>query len=202
VGVLGGTFNPPHLGHLSAARHARSQLGLDRVLLVPVHTPPHKAAEHDPGPEQRLAMVCLLAAEEPWLQASDIETRRAGLSYTVDTLRELHARDPGAELTLIVGADMARTLPAWREPEEILRLARLAVAERDGTARAEIRDVLAKLDGQVAFLDMPEVPVSSSIVRERVAAGVSPADLVPAAVAGYIADHGLYAAARVQGAGR
>jgi nicotinate-nucleotide adenylyltransferase len=202
VGVLGGTFNPPHLGHLSAARHARDQLGLERVLLVPVHTPPHKAAEQDPGAEQRLAMARLLAAEEPWLQASDIETLRGGPSYTVDTLRELHARDPGAELTLIVGADMARTLPAWREPEEILRLARLAVAERDGTARAEIRDVLAKLEPEVVFLDMPEVPVSSSLVRERVAAGGSPADLVPAAVAGYIAGHGLYAVAQVPGVGR
>jgi nicotinate-nucleotide adenylyltransferase len=187
------------------------------VLLVPVSTPPHKAAEQDPGPAYRLAMVELLAAEEPGLEASDVEVARGGPSYTADTLSELHARDPGAELTLIVGADMARTLPAWREPEEILRLARLAVAERDGTARAEIRAALAKLDvesdatsaaeanggtGDIVFLDMPEVPVSSSMVRERVAAGGSLEHLVPATVAQYITDHGLYQAARVQEVGR
>jgi nicotinate-nucleotide adenylyltransferase len=187
------------------------------VLLVPVSTPPHKAAEQDPGSAHRLAMVELLAAEEPWLQASDVEVARGGPSYTADTLRELHARDPGAELTLIVGADMARTLPAWREPERILRLAGLAVAERDGTARVEIRASLARLDGQrdpttapegdgrpapVVFLDMPEVPVSSSMVRERVAADGSLEQLVPATVAAYITDHGLYRATRVQGVGR
>ncbi len=203
MGILGGTFNPPHVGHLSVARHAHARLSLDQVLLIPVHTPPHKpTGEEDPGPRHRLAMTALLAESEPWMEASDLEVQRGGPSYTVDTLTAIHVRHPGDELTLIVGADMARTLPQWRQPQQILRLARLAVAERDDTAQREIRQVLAPLiaaagvgeDDRVTFLEMEPVDVSSSQIRELLAAGRGVDDLVPPAVAEYIAGHGLYRA--------
>lgn len=198
MGILGGTFNPPHNGHLAAARHAHDELGLERVLLVPVHTAPHKPSEADPGPGHRLAMTRLAAAGVAWLEVSEAEVQRGGPSYTVDTLRSIHASDPGGELTFIVGADMARTLPEWREPGEILKLARLAVAERDGTARRQIREALAPLHSgdRLAFLSMPPMHVSSSMVRERAAAGRSLRGLVPDAVADYIVDHELYGARR------
>ena len=194
MGVLGGTFNPPHNGHVTSARYAYRQLDLGRVLLMPVRIPPHKTAEEDPGPEHRLEMCRLAAGGDHRLLVSSLEVQREGTSYTVDTLRAIHASDPGTRLTFIVGADMARTLPQWREPEEILRLARLAVAERDGAAREEI---VAALEGvgaaeRVSFLDMPPVDVSSSMVRERVAHGLAIDSLVPPAVAEYIQRHGLY----------
>ena len=128
-------FNPPHLGHLALARAAAGQLGLARVLLTPVLVPPHKPAKWDPGAEHRLAMCRLAIDEDPGLGVCTLELERPGPSYTVDTLRSIHESNPDAELTLIVGADMARTLDSWREPREILRLARLAVAEREGSTR-------------------------------------------------------------------
>ncbi len=163
---------------------------------MPVGVPPHKTAEDDPGAEHRLAMCRLAVDADRRLAVSELELRRAGPSYTVDTLRALHAEDPGRELTFILGADMARTLGGWREPREILSLARLAVAERDGSARREISETLAALGAgpRVEFLDMAPIDVSSSAVRERVAAGEPIDALVPEAVAAYIADHGLYGA--------
>lgn len=192
LGILGGTFNPPHLGHVAAARRARLKLRLDRVLLMPGNTPPHKPAEEEPGPERRLAMCELIVRGEPGLEASALEIRRGGPSYTVDTLSELHELHPDALLTLIVGADMAATLPGWREAPELLRLATVAVAEREGV---DGRDVAAQLDragARAHFLSMPPVAVSSSLVRERVAVGAAVEDLVGPAVATYIERHGLY----------
>jgi nicotinate-nucleotide adenylyltransferase len=193
--VLGGTFNPPHVAHLLCAQEAHDQLGLDRVLLMPVATPPHKDADGDPGPAARLAMCELAAASDARLAVSDLEIRRGGASYTVDTLRELHASSPGSELTFIVGGDMAASLPTWREPGEVVALARLAVAEREGARRADILERLATIPGavdRVDFFDLPRMDVSSSLVRRRVAAGRPIRYLVPDPVAEYVAQHGLY----------
>lgn len=195
VGLLGGTFNPPHVGHLLCAQEAREQLSLDEVLLVPVHTPPHKEADQDPGPEVRLELCRLAAAEAPGIGVSDVEVRREGPSYTADTLREIHARAPGDVLSFIVGGDMAYSLPAWREPDVVLGLARLAVAERSGVRREDIAQRLATLPGareRIDFFDMPRVDVSSSLVRRKAAQGLSLRWLVPDAVAAYVRDHGLY----------
>lgn len=194
VGILGGTFNPPHIGHLVMAQEAREQLGLDRVVLMPVAVPPHKEADGDPGAGVRLALARLAAEGEDGLEVSTVEIDRGGASFTVDTLRELHERYPEQELTFIVGADMAHSLPAWREPERILELARLAVAEREGIARDDIAERLAPLhDGsRVTFFDMPRIDVSSSDIRRRVAEGRSVRHLVPDAVALAIADRDLY----------
>jgi nicotinate-nucleotide adenylyltransferase len=196
LGILGGTFNPPHIGHLTIARHARSELSLQRVALMPAGTPPHKPVEHDPGCAHRVAMCRLLVDGCEGLTVCALETERDGPSYTVDTLSAIHASHPQAELTLIVGADIASTLPAWREPRRLLELATLAVAARPGSGRRAVLDALGALgqDARVEFLHGPTTDVSSSQARERAFAGEPIGELVGDAVAGYIAEHGLYAA--------
>jgi nicotinate-nucleotide adenylyltransferase len=192
IGILGGTFNPPHRGHLALARHAQAELGLERVLLMPAYSAPHKAEEEDPGPRRRLEMCRLAVGETNGIEACGLEIERGGPSYTVDTLRAVHASRPEAKLTFIVGADMARTLPGWREPRALVELVDLAVAEREDVGREDVLRALAPLGARVAFLGMPPVEVSSSQVRERVAAREPVEDLVGSAVAEYIAEHGLY----------
>lgn len=194
TGILGGTFNPPHVGHLVCAQEALDQLELDRVTLMPAHTPPHKQVPEDPGADVRLRLCELAVAGDERFAVSDLELRREGPSYTVDTLRALHDDRPGDELTFIVGADMALSLATWREPEEVLRLARLGVAERDGARREDIAAVVAPLhDGsRVTFFDMPRLDVSSTALRRRVAEGRPIRYLVPDAVAAEVAARGLY----------
>jgi nicotinate-nucleotide adenylyltransferase len=193
VGLLGGTFNPPHIGHLVCASLALSGLELDRVLLVPVHEPPHKAAEGDPGVAHRVELCRLAVAGDDRLGVSLVDADVPGPSYTVDTLSRLHDRCPGDELTFIVGGDMALSLPTWREPAAILELAGLGVAEREGVRRADIAERLAGLDvGRVRFFDMPRIDVSSSLIRRLAAAGRPVRYLVPDAVAEYIERVGLY----------
>jgi nicotinate-nucleotide adenylyltransferase len=194
VGILGGTFNPPHIGHLVCAQEARHQLGLDRVLLMPVAVPPHKEVAADPGGPVRLELCRLAAGDEPGLEVSALEVERGGASFTVDTLRDVHARHPQDALTFIVGGDMARSLPTWREPEEVLRLADFAVAEREEIRRADILERVSGLAGgdRIRFFAMPRLDVSSSDIRRRAAAGRPIRHLVPAPVADYIDAHGLY----------
>jgi nicotinate-nucleotide adenylyltransferase len=196
VGILGGTFNPPHTGHLVMAQEARDQLGLDRVALMPAGAPPHKemVVGADPGADARLALCRLAVAGDDGLAVWDLELHRPGPSFTVDTLRVLHERDPEQELTFILGGDMAETLPSWREPEAVLGLARLAVAERSGVRREALTERLAPLRGseRVTFFDMPRLDISSSDIRARVAAGRPFRYLVPDAVAAEIAARGYY----------
>jgi nicotinate-nucleotide adenylyltransferase len=183
------------VAHLLAAQEAYDQLGLDRVLLMPVATPPHKEAAGDPGADVRLELCRLAVEGEERVQVSDLEIVRGGPSYTADTLRALHETCPGAELTFIVGGDMASSLPTWREPAEVVALARLAVAEREGARRADILERLATIPGavdRVDFFDLPRMDISSSLVRRRVATGRPIRYLVPDRVAEYIAQHGLY----------
>jgi nicotinate-nucleotide adenylyltransferase len=198
VGILGGTFNPPHIGHLVCAQEARAQLGLDRVVLMPVHTPPHKDAIDDPGPQARLALCRAAVAGDEQLELSTLEIDRGGSSYTVDTLRALHGSREGDDLTFIVGGDMASSLPSWREPEALLELARLAVAEREEHRRQEIAErlgALAGADQRVVFFTMPRLDISSSDIRRRVAQGRPVRWLVPGEVAEEIERRGLYGAA-------
>jgi nicotinate-nucleotide adenylyltransferase len=204
IGVLGGMFNPPHLGHLALARTAARDLDLGRVMLTPALVPPHKPAKWDPGAEQRLLMCRLLARGDPRVGVCTLELERPPPSYTVDTLRSIHASHPDAELTLILGADIARTLGSWRESREILRLARIAVAERDGVTREEVLDALAPLDvaDRTVFLDMAPHDISSSRVRRALNAGESIDALVGSDIAAHIAQHELYGrlpAPRAQG---
>ncbi len=204
LGILGGTFNPPHLGHLAVASHALAELGLERVWLMPAHSPPHKLAEEGPTPEQRLSMCRLLVEGVTGVSVCALEIERGGQSYTVDTLRAIHGRDPGAELTFIVGADTAATIAGWREAAELLSLCRLAVAARSGADRREVLDAVASvLDGgarrhaageRVSFLEMDNVEVSSSLVRARLARAEPIGALVRPSVAAYIEEHALYRA--------
>ena len=195
VGILGGTFNPPHLAHMVCASEARAQLSLDLVLLVPTGVPPHKEMEEEPGRAHRLEM-CRLAADGhgDWLEVSSIEIDRDGPSYTVDTLGEINATRPGDELTFIVGGDMAWSLPSWHQPETILELAAVAVAERAGARREEVRVRLAGMRGaqQIRYIDVPRLDISSSALRRRVREGRPIDYLVPDAVADYIDRQGLY----------
>jgi nicotinate-nucleotide adenylyltransferase len=195
VGLLGGTFDPPHLGHLVCAQEALVQLELDTVLLVPAGTPPHKAIVADPGVEHRVAMCEAAVAGDDRFGVSRADADRDGPAYTVDLLRALVAAGGADELTFVVGGDMAHSLPAWRDPEGVLALARLGVAEREGVRRADIAERLAGLAGageRVVFFDMPRIDISSSLVRRRAAAGAPLRYLVPDAVADYIEREGLY----------
>ena len=194
IGILGGTFNPPHMGHLVMAQEALDQLDLDRVVLMPVAVPPHKEAREDPGADARVDLCRLAVGDDERLEVSTLEVDRGGASYTVDTLRTFHDLEPEHDLIFIVGGDMAQSLPAWREPEAILQLARLAVAEREGVRREDIARRLEPLHAgdRVLFFDMPRIDVSSSAIRRRVAEGRPIRYLVPDAVADAIADRGLY----------
>ncbi len=195
VGILGGTFNPPHVAHLVCAAEAASQLGLQRVLLTPVALAPHKTAERDPGPEERLELCRLAAAGDELLEVCDLEVRRGGPSYTVDTLRELHARAPEDDLTFIVGGDIALGFPEWREPAAVLGLATLAVAERSGAAREDVAERLRASFPDApppVFFEMPRLDVSSSEIRRRVAEGRPIRYLVPDPVADRIVRSRLY----------
>jgi nicotinate-nucleotide adenylyltransferase len=192
VGLLGGTFNPPHLAHLVCAQEALLRLALDRVLLVPVGIAPHKAVEAEPGVEHRVAMCEAAVAGDERLGVSRADVNRDGPSYTVDLLRALSGPD---ELTFIIGGDMAYSLPTWRDPEGVLALARIGVAEREGVRRADISERLAGLARaaeRVCFFDMPRLDISSSLIRRRAATGRPVRYLVPDAVVAYIERERLY----------
>jgi nicotinate-nucleotide adenylyltransferase len=192
VGLLGGTFNPPHLAHLVCAQEALLRLALDRVLLVPVGIAPHKAVEAEPGVEHRVAMCEAAVAGDERLGVSRADVNREGPSYTVDLLRALSGPD---ELTFIIGGDMAYSLPTWRDPEGVLALARIGVAEREGVRRADISERLAGLARaaeRVCFFDMPRLDISSSLIRRRAATGRPVRYLVPDAVVAYIERERLY----------
>jgi nicotinate-nucleotide adenylyltransferase len=191
VGVFGGTFDPPHLGHLALAERARDQLGLERVWFVPAADPPHKRDRAKSPFPHRLAMTRLAVRGNPAFKVSDLESRRAGPSYTVETLRAMRQRFPGRELVLLLGADSLSDLPTWRDPAEIAHLARLAVAPRPvgaprrrGAPRADFA------------LDAPVLELSSSDLRARARRGESLRYLVPDAVAAYVRRHRLYGRSR------
>jgi nicotinate-nucleotide adenylyltransferase len=194
LGILGGTFNPPHLGHLVCSQEAYRELQLDRVMLIPARIPPHKPVEHEPGPEHRLELCRLAVANDDRFEVSAIELGRDGPSYTVDTLKELTSKASTSELFLIVGGDIAAGLPSWREPERVLELATLAIAKRRGTSRAAVESSLHALNGggRARFFQMPRIGVSSTMIRRRVRAGQPIRYLVPDRVAEYIEQHQLY----------
>jgi nicotinate-nucleotide adenylyltransferase len=196
VGILGGAFNPPHIGHLVCAQEALVQLELDRVVLIPVGEAPHRELEVDPGPETRLEMVELAIADDDRFAASRMEIDRDGPSYTADTLRELRASEPGDDLVLILGGDQAAALPEWHEPEQVLELAQVAVVERTNWSRNAVGIRVGRLKGaqRIRYLDMPVIQVSSSSIRRRVASALPIRYLVPDRVANHIGANDLYGA--------
>jgi nicotinate-nucleotide adenylyltransferase len=163
-------------------------------MLMPARIPPHKPVEHEPGVAHRLALCRLAVQGDDRFSVSDLELARPGPSYTVDTLEGLNSSEPNNELFLIVGGDVAAGLPQWREPERVLALATVAVARRRGTAWAAVESALRGLRGgeRARFFRMPQIGVSSTIVRERVRAKQPIRYIVPDQVAEYIARHRLY----------
>lgn len=194
IGILGGTFNPPHLGHRALALAALDELRLERALIVPARLSPFKTAAEDPSAEHRLRMCELAFGGTPKLEVCTLELERPGPSYTVDTLRSIRATDPDAQLVLVAGADAARSLPGWHDPRGLLRLADVAVAGRDDIECEAVEEALRSIGGEDrhTFLHMPAIQISSSQVRARVADGQPVDDLVGKQVACYIAEHGLY----------
>ena len=194
IGILGGTFNPPHLGHLVAAQEAYRELDLDQVMLIPAGIPPHKPVEDEPGAEHRLELCRLAVGDDDRFTVSDLELRRDGPSFTVDTLEVLKSQSPSDDLFLILGGDIAAGLPKWHEPERVLELATVAIAKRRGTAKAAVDQALAQLKGgeRARFFQMPRIGISSTMVRRRVRAGQPIRYFVPDGVMHYIETHGLY----------
>lgn len=198
VGMLGGTFDPIHLGHLAVADEAREALGLERILFVPAGRPPHKAGRPITPAPDRLAMVELAIAGNPAFSVSSVELDRPGPSYTADTVAALlDGPDAPSEVTVILSVELFGTLATWHEPERLLRLARVAVAPRAGhrpAGRSFMAEHFPGLEDRVTFLDGPHLGVSGTDIRARAAVGRSIRYLVPPAVAAYIGDHDLYTA--------
>jgi nicotinate-nucleotide adenylyltransferase len=198
VGIFGGAFNPPHVGHLVCAQEALVQLELEKVVFMPVGVAPHRELEGDPGAQARLEMVELAVGDDARFAVSRAELDRSGPSYTTDTLRELGEKSPGDELFLILGGDQAAALPSWHEPETVLSLATVAVMERTNWSRSAIEITIGRLPGaeRIRYLEMPLMQVSSSMIRRRVARGLPIRYLVPDKVANYIGTNDLYGAAK------
>jgi nicotinate-nucleotide adenylyltransferase len=196
IGILGGTFDPPHIGHLWLATLAADSLGLTRVLLMPAARPPHKGTKPVSNAADRVMMTRLAIAGDPLLDLSLIELERPGPSYTVDSLLELGASFGGdTTLVLIMAADSLAEIDTWREPDRLLELAEWAIGPRPGSElpdRGALRERFGANESRIHLLEGPALGVSSSEIRGRVAAGRSIRYLVPRAVAELIADRGLY----------
>ena len=186
IGVFGGTFDPPHVGHLIVASEVFDALSLDRLLLVPSASPPHKYGKVAASAEQRVAMLEAAVGEDERFEVDDLELKREGPSYSVDTLREMRDRFPGAELFFVVGVDQLREFDTWRAPEEVARLARLVGITRHGEHPTEVPGV------QVKAVEVTRIDLSATDIRRRVREGKSIRYLVTEPVRELIERVGLY----------
>jgi nicotinate-nucleotide adenylyltransferase len=198
LGIFGGTFDPIHVGHLILAEQCREACQLDRVLFIPAGQPPHKTERQITAGKQRLEMVELAIAGQTAFEASPIEIKREGPSFSVLTLSELASKNPGAELFFLMGSDSLADLPSWYQPAHIASLATLVVATRPGSVQPDVKP-LVDVIGRPAtvqilehVVEIPLVEISSTDIRARVAAGRSIHYLVPRSVECYIETHGLY----------
>ncbi len=183
MGVLGGTFDPPHIGHLIVACEALWQLSLDEVRLVPAHRPPHKPGVAIAPADRRAAWLEAAVADRPGLVVSRIELEREGPSYTADTLDAMAQAEPGIALWFVLGADQLEGFAGWHDPARILGRARLAVVGRDGSGAADLAALAERVaPGRADILDMPSIGVSASMIRARIAAGQPVGHLLPPAV--------------------
>ncbi len=198
LGVLGGSFDPVHVGHLILAETCREACRLQEVHLVPAAIPPHKILRARAEDRHRLAMLGLAVAGRPELVVSDLEISRGGVSYTVDTLEALHRERPDDELFLLLGSDSLQDFPTWREPNRIVALATLVVVCRAGVSEASVRQWTQELSARFGkpavceVVTMPTIELSSSDLRQRVAEGRSIRYRTPLAVEEYIERWGLY----------
>jgi nicotinate-nucleotide adenylyltransferase len=194
IGVLGGTFDPPHYGHLAIAEVAIEQLGLSRVLFVPAGQPPHKPQKPVTLAQHRAAMVSLAIADNDAFLLSRADLERPGPHYTADLLSILRHECPGAELFFLIGSDSLTQFPAWHHPARIVAQAKLAVMRRPGW-EADVEALkwgVPNIVEQLVWLDAPSIAISGTGIRQRVAAGDPIAGLVPPPVEHYIRKHGLY----------
>ena len=196
VGILGGTFDPVHIGHLIIAEEARLRLCLDKVIFMPAGQPRLRASDAHASAENRLRMVELATADNPDFEVCSLEVHRAGVTYTVDTLEELRNVFPeDASLFFIVGEDILEKFHLWKDPGRILRLCTLAVVTRKGAASSDDEGWASQFgcaDGAVVRLDSPVIEVSATDIRERICRKEPLRYLVPAPVAHYIFEHNLY----------
>jgi nicotinate-nucleotide adenylyltransferase len=193
IGILGGSFDPVHIGHLLLAQTAHEQAHLDRIMFVPAGHQWRKAEREMTPATQRLEMVRLAVDDVPYFEVSEIEVEREGPSYSDVTLEQVHDANPAAELFFILGYDALADLPHWHAPQRVCELATLAVAARaDGPGLAASHAALGDLSARIVWLDMPQLEISASVIRERAKAGLPLRWLVPDAVADYIAAQDLY----------
>ncbi|RMH73684.1 MAG: nicotinate-nucleotide adenylyltransferase [Gemmatimonadetes bacterium] len=189
IGLFGGTFNPPHLGHLILAQDVQEACGLAKILFIPSANPPHKAKQPVLDVHHRLEMVRLAVADNPAFAVSDVECRRTGKSYTIDTVRHFRKIYNAQELHWIVGGDAIANLHTWKDPDAILNACHVVATTRAGV---DLDAVKARYTGRVTFVPMREVAISSTQIRERVQRGQSIRYVVPDTVRAYIEHHQLY----------
>jgi nicotinate-nucleotide adenylyltransferase len=189
IGVFGGTFDPPHVGHLIVAEYVREKVELDRILFVPTATPPHKRDRVITPGVERVAMVRLAIGRHDPFAVSDMEVRRGGVSFTADTLEELKHQHPGAALFFLLGMDNLLEFRTWKEPERILSLARLVVMTRPGFVPGNEPNIVP---GAAEYCTVPQIGISGSEIRTRVREGRSIAFLVAPEVRQFIERHRLY----------
>ncbi len=196
IGVLGGTFDPIHNGHLLMAEEARARLNLAVVLFIPAGQPWLKVASPVSAAEHRVQMVRLAIADKPYCKLSAMEIERAGPTYTVDTIAELSSQlGSGDELFFILGQDNLTQLPEWKEPSRLVEMCYLVAVPRPGSPSPDLKALEATIPGisqRVMLMDKPKVDISASVIRDRVGRGLSIYHLVPQPVSSYIREHGLY----------
>jgi nicotinate-nucleotide adenylyltransferase len=197
IGLLGGTLDPIHIGHLDAAEGARARLGLDRIVVIPSHDPPHRPVDPHASAFHRFAMVALAIKGRPGYEVSDMELQRSGPSYTAMTLRDWHAAGWNAsQLFFIIGADAFADIATWYDYPAILDACQFALVARPGmsiaTALARTPTLRARIGAGIHLIEAPTADVSSTEIRARLAEGRTVEGLVPAAVARHIAAHRLY----------
>src|SRR5437867_5071730 len=195
IGILGGTYDPVHIGHLAAARQLRNEAGLEQVWLAPNAHPPHRSAAPVAGPEDRMRMVEIAVADQPGLVGSRIEVDRGGISYTIDTIRELARSFPGQRFELLLGSDAALQIRSWHEADELLEEVGFTIFNRPDTsiALSTLHELgFSPARTRLVHLDTPAIAAHQ--VRDRLRRGAPIDDLVPPGVADYIRAHGLYRA--------
>lgn len=198
IGLLGGSFNPIHYGHLLLADSARDQFGLDQVVFIPAGTNPFKTGDMDPGRDHRLAMVELAIADNPYFSVSTIELDQPGVNYTIETIRRIKAAAPCEDYYFITGADILFEIDRWREAPVLLKSISLITTFRPGYSDAKLDERIAELiehyGADISKLAEMEMDISSTTIRQRVKEGYSIKYLMPPAVEAYINEHGIYQA--------
>ncbi len=197
TGLFGGTFDPIHLGHLIAAEEVRVRLSLDRVLFIPARQPWLKADKDITHPQARLAMVRLAIQSNPGFSVSEVEIERPGPTYTVDTIESMREAAQGnGDFFFIAGTDAVADMPRWKDPHRIVTLCRIIAVRRPGAESIDMESLTPHIPQAaqcMTIVDVPQIDISSTMIRDRVKSGLSIRYLVPSAVEAYIFEHGLYA---------